>query len=82
VTLDYNALWADEENARTPGQTAAFLSRDGSFRGHLFAGWVKTKLDKHVSGHLVAEYFTPGDYYADNRQDDSYFVRAEVVLAW
>ena len=90
VTLDYHALWADEENARSSGQNVN-LSQTGDFRGHLFAGWVKTKLDKHVAGHLVAEYFTPGDYYADGtpvakkkayRQDDSFFVRAEVMLTW
>ena len=86
VTLDYHALWADEENARISGQNVN-LSQTGDFRGHLFAGWVKTKLDKHVAGHLVAEYFDPGDYYADGtplkkkayRQDDSFFVRAELI---
>lgn len=81
VTLDYHALWADQESARTPGQLAN-ISRNGRFRGHLFTGWLKAKLNRQVSGHLVAEYLRPGDFYADHRQDDSYFIRAELNLTW
>lgn len=81
VTLDYHALWADEENTRTRAQLVN-ISQDGNFRGHLATGWIKTKLNKHVSGHLVAEYLWPGDFYARNRRDESYFVRAELSLAW
>jgi hypothetical protein len=81
VSLDYHALWADQESTRTPGQLAN-LSREGRFRGHLITAWLKPKLNRQVSGHLVAEYLVPGDFYADNRQDDSYFVRAELNLAW
>jgi len=88
VTLDYHALWADEESTRLPAQLVN-ISQDGSFRGHLFTGWVRTKLNKNVSGHLVAEYFDPGSFYADGspkgktyRQDDSIFFRAELNLTW
>ena len=66
---------------RTPSQLAN-ISRDGTFRGHLFAAWAKAKFNKYVSGHLVAEYLAPGDFYAENRQDGSYFLRAELVLAY
>ncbi len=81
VTLDYHALWADEESTRTRAQLVN-ISQDGNFRGHLATGWIRTKLNKHVSGHLVAEYLWPGDFYARNRRDESYFVRAELSLAW
>lgn len=81
VTLDYNALWADQQSTRTAAQLAN-LSQDGTFRGHLWAAWAKTRLNRHLSGHLVAEYFAPGDYYAAHRRDDSLFFRAEVMLAW
>ncbi|MCF7990448.1 MAG: alginate export family protein [Thiohalocapsa sp.] len=81
LTLDYHALFANEESTRTPAQLAN-LSGDGHFRGHLLTAWLKAKLNEHVSGHLVAEYLDPGDYYADNRRDDSYFVRAELTLTW
>lgn len=81
LTIDYHALWADEQNTRTAAQLAN-LSGEGDFRGHLFTAWLKTKLNRHLSGHLVAEYLAPGDYYAEHRRDDSFFVRAELNLAW
>lgn len=81
LTLDYHALFANQESTRTVAQLAN-ISGDGHFRGHLFTAWLKGKLNDHVSGHLVAEYLAPGDFYAENRRDDSYFVRAELVLAW
>ncbi len=81
LLVDYHALWADEESTRYASQTAN-ISHDGDFRGHLFTAWLKTKFSKHVSGHLVAEYLATGDYYAENRRDDSFFVRAEVNLTW
>lgn len=81
LKLDYHALWADEQNTRTAAQLAN-LSGESDFRGHLFTAWLKTKLNKHVSGHLVAEYLATGDYYAEHRRDDAFFVRAELSLAW
>jgi hypothetical protein len=81
ITLDYHALWAIEESTRTPAQLAN-ISQDGKFRGNLFTAWLKTKLNKNVSGHLVAEYLDPGSFYAANRQDGSYFLRAELMLAF
>lgn len=81
LTLDYHGLWADEESTRTAGQLAN-ISGDDRFRGHLLTGWLRAKFNRHLSGHLVAEYLAPGDYYAEHRRDDAYFVRAEVVLSW
>ncbi|EGV32005.1 hypothetical protein ThidrDRAFT_1579 [Thiorhodococcus drewsii AZ1] len=81
VSLDYHALWAAEEYPSYPSQLG-LISGDDNFRGHLFTGWIRTKLNKHVAGHLVAEYLMPGDYYAENRRNDSFFVRAEVSYTW
>ncbi|WP_295389379.1 alginate export family protein [uncultured Thiodictyon sp.] len=81
VLLDYHALWANQQSTRSPAQLVN-ISQNGNFRGHLFTGWVKTKFNAHVSGHLVAEYLAPGAFYAANRRDGSYFLRAEVVLAF
>ena len=81
VTLDYHALWADEMSTRYASQMSN-ISGEDRFRGHLLAGWIKTKFNKHVSGHLVAEYLMPGDYYAENRRNDSFFIRAELALTW
>lgn len=87
-TLDYHALWALEESVRVP--TSAYgnqnqlgnISQDGKFRGNLFTAWLRTKLNKNVSGHLVAEYLDPGNFYASFRQDNSYFLRAEITLTF
>ncbi|NCC29105.1 MAG: hypothetical protein EOM22_13455 [Gammaproteobacteria bacterium] len=81
ITVDYHALWAEEMTTRTQAQLVN-LSGESRFRGHLATAWFKTKLSKHVAGHLVAEYLWPGDYYAENRRDESYFVRAELNLTW
>jgi hypothetical protein len=80
VTLDYHALFANENTLGDLG--APGFSSNGDFRGHLFTGWVKTKLDKHVAGHLVAEYFDPGDYYTDLRDQSAWYLRAEVFLTY
>jgi len=80
VTLDYHALFANENTLGAVG--APGFSRNGDFRGHLFTGWVKVKYDKHVAGHLVAEYFDPGDYYTDLRDQSAWYLRAEVFLTY
>lgn len=80
LLLDYHALWANHQNTRTPAQMVNL--GDGDFRGHLLTAWLKAKFNPNLSGHLVAEYLIPGDYYADNRQNDGLFVRAELNLSW
>lgn len=81
LTFDYHALFANEETTRTPAQLAN-LSGDDRFRGHLLTAWLKTRLNEHLAGHLVAEYLAPGEFYAAQRRDEAYFVRAELVLNW
>jgi hypothetical protein len=78
LSLDYHALFADE-NTRCGG---AGFSCDDKFRGHLVTAWLRAKFDKHVSGHLLAEYFLPGDYYVAPKGDNAYFLRAELNLTY
>lgn len=78
VSLDYHAVYADE-NSRCG---AAGFSCSEKMRGHLLAAWVRSKFNKHVSGHLVAEHFWPGDYYVAPKGDEAYFIRAEMLLSW
>lgn len=80
VTLEYHALFANENTLGARGVPG--FSKDGKFRGNLFTAWVKTKLDKHVAGHLVAEYFDPGGYYDDFRDQSAWYLRAEVFLTY
>lgn len=78
LSLDYHALFADQNTKRG---TAGFSDSD-KFRGHLVTAWLRAKLDKHVSGHLLAEYFLPGDYYEAPKGDNAYFLRAELNLSY
>jgi hypothetical protein len=81
LKLDYQALWADQQAFHAPPQLAN-ISRDGRFAGHLFTGWRQAKLNRQISSRLVAEYLNPEDFYADDRQDDSYSIRAELSFLW
>lgn len=78
LSLDYHALFADEN---TKCGSAGFSCGD-NFRGSLYAVWLRVKYDKHVSGHLLAEYFMPGDYYVAPKGDNAYFLRAELNLTY
>jgi len=78
LSLDYHLLFADE-NSKCG--TAGFSCVD-KLRGHLFTAWLRAKFDKQVSGHLLAEYLLPGDYYVTPKGDNAYFLRAELNLTW
>lgn len=80
LSLDYHALFADE-NTRSCAPGTGFSCGD-KFRGHLLAAWLRVKYDKHLSGHLLAEYFQPGDYYVAPKGDNAYFLRAELNLTY
>jgi hypothetical protein len=78
LSLDYHALFADENtDAARPASVAS-----DKFRGHLLTAWLRAKYDKHVSGHLLAEYFQAGDYYVAPKGDNAYFLRAELNLTY
>ena len=75
---NYHLLMAAENNmSPDPG-----FSDAGCIRGHLLTGLLKYRFNEHVSGHLVAEMFAPGDYYTDVRNDVAYGARWEILLSW
>ena len=78
LSLDYHALFADE-NSKCG--SAGFSCGD-TFRGNLYTAWLRVKYDKHVSGHLLAEYFQAGNYYVAPKGDNAYFLRAELNLTY
>ncbi len=80
LSLDYHALFADE-NKSTCGGASGFSCGD-KFRGNLFSAWLRVKYDKHISGHLLAEYFQTGNYYVAPKGDNAYFLRAELNLTY
>jgi hypothetical protein len=78
VEFDYNALFANEN----PVNAAAGFVGDGCFRGHLFSAIMRYKINRHLSGHLWTEYFSPGNFYSDANRDNAVFFRAELVLTF
>lgn len=74
--VNYHLLWGDEN----PG-TANFRP-GGNFRGQLAEAKLTYKLCDYVSGHLVAEGFFPGDFYAATRQSPASFFRYELTFTW
>lgn len=80
LALDLHLLGSDERSARYAAQAANLGG--GRSRGLLVTGRWRRAFDAHLSAHLHAEYFRPGDFYAAHRRDESYFVRAELNLAF
>ena len=83
---EYNLLWADENAGGNPlaGGIApnGGFSSGGKFRGQLLATKLIYKFTPHISGHLWGEYFFPGNFYTDDRNDTAAFLRYELVLTF
>lgn len=77
ISMSYYALFADE---RTYENAPGF--GDGYFRGHLAQAFLRYKFNRYLAGHLWGEYFIPGSYYSDNRDDDAVFLRAELNITF
>ncbi len=79
LAATYQLLFADENSFR--GNPAMF-SGSGCFRGQLATAILRYKFNRFLSGHLLGEWFEPGNYYSDNRDDGALFARAELVFAF
>jgi len=79
LSATYNALFAPEE-VPTRTLNAALFSEKGNFRGHFLQTVLKHQFNKHVSGHLWAEFIWQGDYYA--QRDLMTFLRAEMLFTF
>jgi hypothetical protein len=75
---EYNAVFADENTMKG----SAGFSNGGSFRGHLLATKLIYKFSPHISGHLWGEYFFPGNYYTNDRNDAAVFLRYELMITF
>jgi len=73
ICTDYHLLWADENT--TTGPSSIQISGDDKFRGQLITCWAKYRFSKKLFGHLLGEYFIPGNYYEDATNDDAFFLR-------
>jgi hypothetical protein len=74
LSLDYHHLMAPEKPGDRP-----FPGGDGTTRGDLVIAKLAYTMNPHVSGHVLWETYTPGDFYFDGA--DSYgWMRMELFL--
>ena len=81
LCVDYHLLFA-AENTRKDDPTFINFSDNGKFRGQLLTAKLDYKYTRHISGHFLAEYFCPGDYYTNDNNDHSVFLRYELMLTF
>ncbi len=80
LSVNYHLLFA-HHNSLQYARPANF-SDDSNFRGQAVTTSLKYKINKHISGHVQADFFFPGDYYTDQNNDPSIFLRAQVVFSF
>lgn len=76
----YNAMFAPQDDPTRAGGAAPLFSYDDHFRGHYLQATLQHTFNKHIKGHLWAEFVWQGDYYA--RNDLMTFLRAEVSFSF
>jgi len=81
LCADYHLLFADE-NTRKDDPSFIQFSQSGDFRGQLLTAWLKYRYTRHISGHLLGEFFCPGNYYKNTNNDPSFFLRYELMLTF
>lgn len=69
MSLSYQHLWADQKTGLG----------DGRNRGDLLIAMLTYDFNKHISSHLLGEYFWPDDYYPRDA-DNAFFGRWELML--
>jgi Alginate export len=75
--LTYHHLMAPEK----ADSVKAFPGGDGSTRGDLVIGKLSCDINEHVSGHVLAEAFLPGNYYFDGA-DGYAWLRVELMFSF
>jgi hypothetical protein len=78
LLADYHLLFAPEN---TKAGTAGF-SDGGAFRGELLALVARYQFTPHLRGHLLAEFFWPGNFYASPRTSMATMLRGEIFFTW
>ena len=78
---DYYLLFADE-NSMTGARNRRSFSAGGAFRGQMIQTQVRYQFTKHLKGRILTEFFFPGNYYTDARNDAATFLRGELYFTW
>lgn len=73
LDLNYYQLYAMEKTV-----ASAFLSGSGKNRGSMIIGKINYKIAEKVTGHILWEHFTPGDFYFDGA-DGYNWARMEIL---
>lgn len=79
LKTDYHLLFADEKSSY---QGRPYFDNDSCFRGQLLTSKLMYKFNQYISGHLVGEFFCPGDFYSDTNNEFAAFFRYELVFTW
>jgi|WetSurMetagenome_2_1015567.scaffolds.fasta_scaffold08265_4 hypothetical protein len=75
---DYHLLFAPtNDKAGTAG-----FSNNGQFRGQLITLLATYDFTKHMKGHILSEFFFPGNFYTKPRDDIATMLRAEIYFTW
>jgi hypothetical protein len=78
-SANYHLLFAPEN---TKAGVLPGFSESGSFRGQLLGFLTTYQFTKHLKGHLLAEFFWPGNYYTAPKDDPAAMLRGEFVFTW
>jgi hypothetical protein len=79
MDTDIHMLWADENTRQGYTHWSGLgFSDGGKYRGTLATWQLKYALSKNLNGHLLLEYFQPGDYYISSSRDPAMFARVNV----
>jgi hypothetical protein len=78
---DYFLLFADE-NSMTGARNRVSFSENGKFRGQMIQTQARYQFTKHLKGRVLVEFFFPGNYYTDFRNDVATFLRGEIIFTW
>jgi len=76
--VDYHLLFAHHNSY--PGR--GFFGPSSNFRGQLWAARMTYQFNQHVSGHLLAELFCPGNFYGEDNNQTAGFFRYELNFTW
>ncbi|MCF7957517.1 MAG: alginate export family protein [Phycisphaerae bacterium] len=80
LSMRYHLLFRAQDSMDNAPQPVIHYSDDGIFRGQLFTTKLKYNYTKYISGHLLGEFFFPGNFYSQDTRDWSTFLRYELMF--
>jgi len=78
MDTDLNMIWANENTEKNRPHAAIGFSDGGKYRGTLGTWLLNYAFTKNLKGHILLEYFQPGNYYAGGNRDHAYFARVNL----